>query len=98
LPVTKDKNAAKVRLLNALNQFKLEVPTRVLKVESELKAEWEAEDKTLKKGGSVVSKKTTKPSITRDPGIGSSHATTGGVNVSGKLSTPDVFAGADAIL
>lgn len=31
LPVTKDKNTAKVRLLTAMNQFKLEVPPWVLK-------------------------------------------------------------------
>jgi hypothetical protein len=55
LPVTKDKNAAKVRLLNAMNQFKLEVPAWILKVESELKAEWEAENRKLKKGASLVS-------------------------------------------
>lgn len=32
VPVTKDKNGDKVRLLNAMNQFKLEVPSWVLKV------------------------------------------------------------------
>lgn len=51
LPVTKDKNAAKVRLLNAMNQFKLEVPAWVLGLEGELKKEWEAENRKLKKGG-----------------------------------------------
>ncbi|CAE7009487.1 hypothetical protein CFE70_001734 [Pyrenophora teres f. teres 0-1] len=49
LPVTKEKNTAKVRLLNALNQFKLEVPAWVLKVESDLKKEWEAECRRVKK-------------------------------------------------
>lgn len=48
LPVTKDKNAAKVRLLNALNQFKLEVPAWVLGVEGELRREWEGENRRLK--------------------------------------------------
>lgn len=51
LPVTKDKNAAKIRLLNAMNQFKLEVPAWVSKTEGELKKEWEAENRKLKKSG-----------------------------------------------
>jgi hypothetical protein len=50
LPVTKDKNGAKMRLLTAMNQFKLEVPLRVLKVEAELKREWKAENKKIKNG------------------------------------------------
>jgi hypothetical protein len=54
LPVTKDKNGAKVRLLNAMNQFKLEVPAWVLKVEGELKNEWEAENRKMKKSGGVA--------------------------------------------
>lgn len=49
LPVTKDKNAAKVRLLNAMNQFKLEVPAWILKLEGELKKEWEGENRKMKK-------------------------------------------------
>jgi hypothetical protein len=51
LPVTKDKNGAKVRLLNAMNQFKLEVPAWVMKLEGELKKEWEAENRKMKKSG-----------------------------------------------
>jgi hypothetical protein len=82
LPVTKDKNVAKVRLLNAMNQFKLEVPAWVLKVESELKADWEAGNRKLKKSGSVVSKKAPKSSVARDRGFGS-QGTTGSVNVTG---------------
>ncbi|KAL6703142.1 hypothetical protein ACN47E_010204 [Coniothyrium glycines] len=54
LPVTKDKNAAKVRLLNAMNQFKLEIPAWVLKTEGELKKEWEAENRKMKKVKSGV--------------------------------------------
>lgn len=50
LPVTKDKNAAKMRLLTAMNQFKLEVPAWVLKLEGDLKKEWEAANRKLKKG------------------------------------------------
>jgi hypothetical protein len=74
LPVTKDKNGAKVRLLNAMNQFKLEVPAWVLKVEGELKKEWEAENRKMKKtsGGAVtgvgaISKAKTTP--TSSPGV-----------------------------
>ncbi|KAF2786653.1 hypothetical protein K505DRAFT_411850 [Melanomma pulvis-pyrius CBS 109.77] len=53
LPSTKDKNIAKVRLLTTLNQFKLEVPAWILKVEAELRHEWEKEDRKMrmKKGG-----------------------------------------------
>ncbi|KAH6496246.1 hypothetical protein HBI55_098650 [Parastagonospora nodorum] len=85
LPVTKDKNGAKVRLLNAMNQFKLEVPVWVLKVEGELKKEWEAENKKMKKtsGGVVAgaggrSKAETAP--TSSPGV----------NVTGKPKCPEV--------
>jgi hypothetical protein len=39
-----------VRLLTALNSFKLEVPAWILKVEGELKAEWERENARLKRG------------------------------------------------
>ncbi|KAF2750440.1 hypothetical protein M011DRAFT_474878 [Sporormia fimetaria CBS 119925] len=45
-----DKNAAKVRLLSALNEGRLEVPGWVTKVEGELKKEWETENRRLKKG------------------------------------------------
>lgn len=58
LPVTKDKNAAKVRLLNALNQFKLEVPAWILALEGELKKEWEGQNKKIKKGKDGGSSKT----------------------------------------
>ncbi|KAI4918480.1 hypothetical protein J4E90_002864 [Alternaria incomplexa] len=86
LPVTKDKNAAKVRLLNAMNQFKLEVPAWVLKVESELKAEWEAENRKLKKNGGAVSKQAPKSRATSKLGLGSSHGVNGGVNVTVNLA------------
>ncbi|RAR14360.1 hypothetical protein DDE83_002310 [Stemphylium lycopersici] len=78
LPVTKDKNAAKVRLLNAMNQFKLEVPAWVLKVESELKAEWEAANRKLKKSSGTKGSKRTKAS---GDSLRSSQSTTTGVNV-----------------
>ncbi|KAJ4367048.1 hypothetical protein N0V83_007578 [Neocucurbitaria cava] len=57
---TKDKNVAKVRLLDKLNQGQLEVPGWVGKVEAELKKEWEAENRRLKKaaaGGAVAGEK-----------------------------------------
>lgn len=98
LPVTKDKNAAKVRLLNAMNQFKLEVPAWVLRIESELKAEWEAENRKLKKRGGVISKKAPKSNITSKPGLGSSQGVTGGVNVTGRLTDLKDFDLANAIL
>jgi hypothetical protein len=99
LPVTKDKNAAKVRLLNVMTQFKLEVPVWVLKVESELRVEWEAGNRKLKKGGSVVSKKATKSSVARDPSIGSAQGSIAStVNVSGRLINPRCLNGADTIL
>jgi len=91
LPVTKDKNAAKVRLLNAMNQFKLEVPAWIFKVESELEAEWEAENRKLKKkkkNGGAVSKQAPKSSATSKPGLGSSQDVNGGVNVTGRLKDP----------
>jgi hypothetical protein len=92
LPVTKDKNVAKVRLLNAMNQFKLEVPAWILKVESELKAEWEAENKKLKKGGNVASKKAPKSTAPRESGYGSSQDVVGGVNVTGRPTDPSSLA------
>ncbi|KAF3042083.1 hypothetical protein E8E11_008255 [Didymella keratinophila] len=49
LTPTKDKNAAKIRLLSALNGGKLEVPGWIIRLETEVKNEWEAENKKLKK-------------------------------------------------
>jgi hypothetical protein len=59
LPITKNKNGAKVRLLNAMNHFKLEVSAWVLKVEGELKKEWESENRKMKKaaGSGAATKK-----------------------------------------
>jgi hypothetical protein len=99
LPVTKDKNAAKVRLLNAMNQFKPEVTVWVLKLESELRAEWEAENRKLKKGGSVVSKKATKSSVARDSSISSAQGSiASNVNVSSRLINPRCLNGANTVL
>lgn len=49
LTPTKDKNAAKIRLLSALNEGILEVPGWIIRLETELKKEWEAEKKKLNK-------------------------------------------------
>ena len=82
-----------------MNQLKLEVSVWVLKVESELRAEWEAGNRKLKKGGSVMSKKATKSSVARDPSIGSAQGSIAStVNVSGRLINPRCLNGADTIL
>ncbi|KAK7542621.1 uncharacterized protein J3D65DRAFT_222753 [Phyllosticta citribraziliensis] len=64
LPTTKDKNAAKVRLLNALNGGQLQVPKDVKKLESQLKKEYDASNKKakaeLKGAGSTPVSQTTK--------------------------------------
>ncbi|KZM21845.1 uncharacterized protein EKO05_0003132 [Ascochyta rabiei] len=49
LTATKDKNAAKVRLLSALNEGRLEVPGWIQKLEGEVKKEWEAGNRRLKR-------------------------------------------------
>ena len=86
LPVTKDKNTAKVRLLNALNQSKLEVPAWILKSEGELKKEWESENRKMKKaatGGSTATKakKTAKTGASDGQMLPSSQ----GFNVNGRF-------------
>ncbi|KAJ9657093.1 hypothetical protein H2201_008301 [Coniosporium apollinis] len=48
LPPTKDKNAAKVRLLGALNTGKLEVPKYVERLEEELRKEYAVENRRAK--------------------------------------------------
>ncbi|KAF2085972.1 hypothetical protein K490DRAFT_67259 [Saccharata proteae CBS 121410] len=48
LPTTKDKNAAKIRLLNALNSGDLKVPADVKKIESAMKKEYDAENRKAK--------------------------------------------------
>ncbi|KAK7720221.1 hypothetical protein SLS57_005629 [Botryosphaeria dothidea] len=48
LPPTKDKNAAKVRLLDALNSKKLKVPPDVKKLEATLKKEYDAANRKAK--------------------------------------------------
>ncbi|KAL1633116.1 hypothetical protein SLS58_011225 [Diplodia intermedia] len=48
LPHTKDKNAAKIRLLDALNTNKLKVPADVKKLETALKREYDAANRKAK--------------------------------------------------
>ncbi|KAF2491554.1 hypothetical protein BU16DRAFT_467962 [Lophium mytilinum] len=48
LPMCKDKNAAKVRLLNALNSGGLEVPGEVKRLEGALKREYDAANRKAK--------------------------------------------------
>lgn len=78
LPVTKDKNAAKVRLLNALNQFKLEVPRWILDLEGDLKKEWESENRKLKRSSNGT--KTPNRKGVGNSGVSSSQ----GINVNGE--------------
>ncbi|KAF2456139.1 hypothetical protein BDY21DRAFT_364873 [Lineolata rhizophorae] len=79
LPQTRDKNVAKVRLLDALNRGKLKVPESVARLEDEMKKEWAklvrkertraGEDTTAKKRkaseGRHVMNDTKTPSVKR---------------------------------
>ena len=85
LPITKDKNAAKVRLLNALNQFKLEVPAWILKMEGELKKEWDKENNKLGKAKTLAKSVTSVTSGTTL--AGRSPIKSSGVNVTGRCSS-----------
>ncbi|OCK83525.1 hypothetical protein K432DRAFT_178753 [Lepidopterella palustris CBS 459.81] len=49
LSTSKDKNTAKMRLLKALNDGTLEVPASVVRLEAQLKKDWESENRKLKK-------------------------------------------------
>jgi hypothetical protein len=81
IPVTKEKNRAKIKVLDAMNQFKLEVPAWVLKLEAELKKEWEAENRTMKKGAAARGSATKRSG---NAGIANATpGTPGGVNVTG---------------
>ncbi|KAF2865022.1 hypothetical protein BDV95DRAFT_264280 [Massariosphaeria phaeospora] len=90
LPLTKDKNAAKVRLLNALNAFKLEVPAAVLKIEADLRREWEGENRKLKKGGKGKETKAAKGKKGKVQTSGV-QVQNNGVNVTVNLSLPGGF-------
>jgi hypothetical protein len=77
LAVTKNKNTAKVRLLDAMNQSKLEVPAWVLKLEGELKKEWEAENRKVKKSAGVTHS-------SKAPKAKAAQNAVAGVNVTGE--------------
>jgi hypothetical protein len=67
-----------------MNQFKLKVPVWVLKVEGELKKEWEAENRKIKKSLAAGAKSGEKSSVAKPK----AKAVQGGkndVNVTGKL-------------
>lgn len=89
LQSTKDKNAAKVRLLNALNNFKLEVPAWILKLEGELRKEWEGEMRRLKRSVGATAKqgKVAKKEGGRgSESVGATASSSSGVNVTGMSS------------
>jgi hypothetical protein len=85
LPFTKDKNGAKVRLLDAMNQVQLEVPAWISNLESELKKEWEAENRKLKKGPTAAkSSKGMKSDGPRSQSTNATQGANGGVNFTGR--------------
>lgn len=49
LQQTKDKNTAKVRILDALNRGQLAVPTSIVGMRADMKKQWEAENRKLRK-------------------------------------------------
>jgi hypothetical protein len=64
LPRTTVKNTAKVRLLDALNQNKLAVPPEILELEKDLKKQWQAANRKVRKGsaaGAVNATRVTTP-------------------------------------
>ena len=65
--------------MNALNSYKLEVPAWILKVEGDLKAEWERENAKMKKGARGWKAGVGDFRKTSGDGPGTSH----GVNLSG---------------
>jgi hypothetical protein len=81
LPVTRNKNGAKMRLLTAMNQFKLEGPAWVLQLEADLKKEWDADVKKLKNVGTVSG--TVGQAGTKGKGKGA-QIVDGGVNFTGE--------------
>ncbi|KAF2653748.1 hypothetical protein K491DRAFT_680303 [Lophiostoma macrostomum CBS 122681] len=87
LPPTKDKNAAKVRLLNALNSHKLEILPWILKLESDLKNEWEADNRKAKRGAGAKRSVPAK----RSPGKAAQSQFSQTTNVTVNLSLPPGF-------
>lgn len=81
IPVTKEKNRAKIKSLDAMHQFKLEVPAWVLKMGCELK-EWQAENRKMKKATAGRSS-----AVEKSGGTGKAKASpsaSNGVNVMGR--------------
>ncbi|KAF9695116.1 hypothetical protein EKO04_007142 [Ascochyta lentis] len=89
LTATKDKNAAKVRLLSALNGEKLEVPGWIQRLEGELKKEWEAENRKLKKAakGDGVPKLGKSGELDGSKNVSTKKASANTVAVSGKAKS-----------
>ncbi|KAH7087847.1 hypothetical protein FB567DRAFT_569751 [Paraphoma chrysanthemicola] len=95
LPMTRDKNRAKMRLLDAMNQGRLEVPGWVSKLEAELKKEWEAENKKMKKktagAGATSSKNAMGKSYHGEGNVTGTQSA--GVNVTGNIVNLSVSSG-----
>jgi hypothetical protein len=93
LPVTKEKSKAKIRLLDALNQFKLEVPAWILGLEGELRKEWERENARLKRGGKAVKENNAEPVRAskkvgkKTAGVSAEQMGSQGFSVNGKSAT-----------
>lgn len=85
-----------MRLLTALNQFKLEVPAWILKLEGELKKEWEGENRKLKKAAAGGTK--TKAAKTADlAGVGRQTLPSGqGIEVNGRFGGETTVCGVTA--
>ncbi|KAH7074878.1 hypothetical protein BKA63DRAFT_553769 [Paraphoma chrysanthemicola] len=89
LPVTRDKSRAKMRMLDAINQGRLEVPGWVSKLEAELKKEWEAENRKMKKtagAGSTADKNAVGKAYGGEGDMAGTHSAGAGVNVTVNLS------------
>ena len=72
--------------MDAMNQFKLEVPRWISKAEGEMKKEWEAENRKLKKGSGntkVKKGKTGESGGSADLAGGSTQVSSGAINVNG---------------
>lgn len=90
LTSTKDKNVAKVRLLSALNGDRLEVPGWIRKLEVDLKKEWEAENRKIKKAakeGGMPKSAAARGMVTKEVGAKKAMATKS-LSASAKQDTP----------
>lgn len=93
LTSTKDKNAAKVRLLSALNGNKLEVPGWVLRLEEKAKKEWEAENRKLKK----AAKESEAPKPTKSKDVAATSKTSKTLTVKEIVSAEKTKAAANKV-